>query len=560
MTWFTRLRNWQTDSSNGIGIRADYHDSEDNNFATGINASLNISGLNSPIVDIPWGINKITGLKPGTLSTDAANLAQVQSRTIAYAADSVGTDSYAITLSPALTAYAVGQQFVFAAGTANIGAATLNINGLGAITIKKNYNADLNDGDIAQNQMITVVYDGTNFQMQNPAHGLVSQSLSEIYAADGGGSDSYSITLVPAISSYAPGQLINFKANTLNTGGASLNVNGLGAKTIVKDGSLPLDTGDIKASQIVQVIYDGTNFQMLSPKSYALAQNCSAIYAADSQASDTYVITLTPIPTAYTAGMIVSFKANTLNTGACTLNVNSLGAIAIKKFGTTNDTATGDILAGQIVTVIYDGTNFQMVSAVDDINNLTGKTSPDATNDFSKLWDNSASAYKKVNPTNLILSGLPSGAVLQTQQGTFTSTASSTSASFADTGITVNITPASSNNKVLIFAMISGGADTGSNTGCAFNLMRGVTNIIQGASPGSRTPATTMFSSVASAFTAAPIVYLDSPATTSSTTYKVQFANLNALSTVGVNRSSGDANTSTQARLVSTIIVMEIKG
>lgn len=85
-------------------------------------------------------------------------------------------------------------------------------------------------------------------------------------------------------------------------------------------------------------------------------------YAADAGSNDTYVITVTPAPTAYAAGQVFTFKANTANTDAATLNVNSLGAKTIKK-GATSDLQTGDILASQIVTVVYDGTNFQLVSA-----------------------------------------------------------------------------------------------------------------------------------------------------------------------------------------------------
>jgi hypothetical protein len=85
------------------------------------------------------------------------------------------------------------------------------------------------------------------------------------YAADAGSSDSYAVTLSPAPSSYTAGMVVNFKANTVNTGAATLNVNSLGAKSIVKSYNVALVNGDIKANQIVSVIYDGTNFQMLSP-------------------------------------------------------------------------------------------------------------------------------------------------------------------------------------------------------------------------------------------------------------------------------------------------------
>ena len=90
-------------------------------------------------------------------------------------------------------------------------------------------------------------------------------------------------------------------------------------------------------------------------------QNSKYTFAADAGASDTYVITLVPAPGAYAAGQIFHFTANTVNTGAATLNVNGLGAVAILK---NNDVvlANGDIEAGQAVSVMHDGTSFQMLS------------------------------------------------------------------------------------------------------------------------------------------------------------------------------------------------------
>lgn len=84
-------------------------------------------------------------------------------------------------------------------------------------------------------------------------------------------------------------------------------------------------------------------------------------FAADAGANDTYVITLDPVPAAYFTGMMIVFTANTANTGAATINVNSLGAKAIKK---QKDVALGDgdIKAGQTVVLVYDGTNFQLVN------------------------------------------------------------------------------------------------------------------------------------------------------------------------------------------------------
>ena len=75
------------------------------------------------------------------------------------------------------------------------------------------------------------------------------------------------------------------------------------------------------------------------------------------------VITLTPSPviTSYAAGQCFWFIASGANTGAVTVNVNSLGAKAVTKNGTTA-LAANDIASGALVGVRYDGTRFQIVS------------------------------------------------------------------------------------------------------------------------------------------------------------------------------------------------------
>ena len=87
-------------------------------------------------------------------------------------------------------------------------------------------------------------------------------------------------------------------------------------------------------------------------------------FAADAGSTDTYVVTLDPVPAAYATGEHYRFKANTANTGPCTVNFNSLGAKTIKKAagGITTDLVDNDIRAGQWVDLVYDGTNMQMQS------------------------------------------------------------------------------------------------------------------------------------------------------------------------------------------------------
>lgn len=82
-----------------------------------------------------------------------------------YAADTVGSDAYAITVTPVITAYTAGQIFSFKVGAANTGSATLAVSGLAAKTIKKNKDEDLVTGDILSGQIVMVEYDGVNFQL-----------------------------------------------------------------------------------------------------------------------------------------------------------------------------------------------------------------------------------------------------------------------------------------------------------------------------------------------------------------------------------------------------------
>lgn len=84
---------------------------------------------------------------------------------IDYAVDTGSANAYAIALSPALAANVIGMLITFKAANANTGASTLNVNGIGPVAIKKNVSADLAVGDIAAGQLVTVAYDGTNYQL-----------------------------------------------------------------------------------------------------------------------------------------------------------------------------------------------------------------------------------------------------------------------------------------------------------------------------------------------------------------------------------------------------------
>lgn len=89
------------------------------------------------------------------------------------------------------------------------------------------------------------------------------------YALDSGTTDAYVVTLSGISTTYQAGLAIQFQATTANTGPATLNVNGQGAKAIVYPDGSTLSANAIVVGAIASVMYDGTSFQLLSVKNAA---------------------------------------------------------------------------------------------------------------------------------------------------------------------------------------------------------------------------------------------------------------------------------------------------
>ena len=146
--------------------------------------------------------------------------------------------------------------------------------------------------------------------------------------------------------------------------------------------------------------------------------------------------------------------------------------------------------------------------------------------------------------------------VTTTKTDTFTATTGTTATDV--TGLSVSITPSATSSLVLVIAQIAAGL----NTAGGFVLVRGSTAIGVGATAGSRRPVSTGYNQNPSAanqgFGSHSIVFLDTPATTSATTYKIQATGDQAGSIVFVNRGFTDTDNTTHMRGASTITVMEI--
>jgi hypothetical protein len=174
-------------------------------------------------------------------------------------------------------------------------------------------------------------------------------------------------------------------------------------------------------------------------------------------------------------------------------------------------------------------------------------------------YDLDNTRWELLNPKNLYT--VPTGTVLSTSVAQKTDTFSSTSTSFVDiTGLTLAVTPASASDKVLVRAVVNFGNSTSAMT-TAFRLTRDGTAIGVGTSPGNRIPAGGWeegISATQAATRQIVLEWLDSPATTSSTTYAVQM--LVTAGTGYVNRSATDTDSSSFYRMASQLTLQEIKG
>jgi len=99
------------------------------------------------------------------------------------------------------------------------------------------------------------------------ADNIVGQSGQRNYAVDSGSSDTYVISLSPTpVTGMIAGFSFIFKANTANTGAATLNPNGGGNFPLVKGVNTVLANNDILAGMLCFVVHDGTNFILMNPR------------------------------------------------------------------------------------------------------------------------------------------------------------------------------------------------------------------------------------------------------------------------------------------------------
>jgi hypothetical protein len=151
---------------------------------------------------------------------------------------------------------------------------------------------------------------------------------------------------------------------------------------------------------------------------------------------------------------------------------------------------------------------------------LQGSTSGSVTLQEPAVSGTTVLDLPAVSGTVLTTTSPKAGNVIQVVNVVYSTVASSTTSTYVDTGLSASITPSSSSSKILVLVDQGGCGKQTNDTRIKLQLLRGASSIQVidvGIGAFTNSVATNFIGSIS-------IAYLDSPATTSSTTYKTQFA------------------------------------
>ena len=230
------------DGSNLTGI---IHD------ITRVGGGTNISTggtANNPIINLDDDISitsvNATTISGGTLFGDGSNLTGI-SDDVTRVAGGINISTGGTANNPVIN---LDDDIVITSViTGSISATTYN-------NLPKATTAEINTGTESNKLINPSQLNGSKY---------LDQSGSKL-SATATGTNNYVATISPAITSYVSTQRFFIKFTNANTGISTLNLNGLGVKNLYKGVNTPLIAGDILAGKILEVVYDGTNFQISS--------------------------------------------------------------------------------------------------------------------------------------------------------------------------------------------------------------------------------------------------------------------------------------------------------
>lgn len=189
----------------------------------------------------------------------------VQSGAPNYGVDTSGTvNTITVALTPAITSLVAGQWVSVKMANTNTAAPVMNVNGTGNVACYGPDGNALHAKQLKQNVIYDFVYDGAHWVLQSMSADVQYGSAS--YAADTGAVNAY-VASVPEVETLTAGTRVAVLIANTNTGASTFNFNSLGVVAIKKISNTSLanmSAGDLPAGFIVDLEYDGTQWQALN--------------------------------------------------------------------------------------------------------------------------------------------------------------------------------------------------------------------------------------------------------------------------------------------------------
>lgn len=229
-----------------------------------------------------------------------------------------GINTYTVTITD-FVGYVTGEKIHIKMGSTNTSASTINVNGLGGKNLYRSDGTALVSADLQAGTVYDFLYDGTNYLLIGSQRATESSvGLSQIatqaevdagtddfkyvtskkldahsknifYGITAGTPNNYTAT-ISGIASYYAGLIILLKIHSANTGAATLNINGIGAISLLSQTGDALGTNDLAINELYLFVYNGTAFELTriaksSDTRLGLIRTCDA--ATTKAASDT---------------------------------------------------------------------------------------------------------------------------------------------------------------------------------------------------------------------------------------------------------------------------------
>tara|TARA_B100000519_G_scaffold18646_1_gene13597 strand:+ start:328 stop:1950 length:1623 start_codon:yes stop_codon:yes gene_type:complete len=528
---FSRLYSWASDQSNGIKIRADRMDGEMDGMATGLSTCLLKDGTQTATARIPFA----AGIKMGgqSIQLDPANSSAITAGTnniiivSANGADQVKfTDG---TIEPAtdndidLGTSSAEFKNAYFDGTVTTDALAVS----GAVDF---------DGNVQLDGTLTVGVDDTGYDVKffgatASAHLLWDASADKLLTAGGA--------------------LIDIVKDKLMIGGTAVTTTA--AELNVLDG---VTAGTVAASKGVVV---DSNKDVASFRNVTLTGELDA--GSLDVSGDADIDGTTNLDA-------VDIDGNVQLDGTLTVGVDDTG-YDVKLFGATASAhllwdASADKLltaGGALIDIVKDklmigGTAVTTTAAeLNTLDGITASTSElnllDAVARGKIIYGNASGASALLSPggANTVLTSdgtdiswaaaAGGGKVLQVVTAVTSTEMTTTSSTYADTNLTADITPANSSNKILVLISQSV-SSTGGRAGGALRILRGSTEIEE----------YSQVSNVENQMGQHFIAHLDSPSSTSSTSYHTEAKRIDQSGSLVCQRNDSSGNATSQITLI----------